>query len=84
MDRESLRPIVAEVVAEVLEKTNVAQSALGNRLMLSESEAAELLGVEKHVLRDARLRGEIHGRLVGKRIFYSRAALLAFSEATGQ
>ena len=36
-------------------------STLGDRLGYPEAEAAALLGIERHVLRDCRLRGEIRG-----------------------
>lgn len=84
LDHEALRPLVSQVVQEVVAQQIGQRDVLGDRLMLSESEAAELLGVQKYVLRDARLRGEIKGRLIGKRIFYSRQALVRFAESTGQ
>ena len=46
------------------------------RIGYPEAEAAELLGIGKHVLRDARLRGEIHATKIGKRIVYSRNELM--------
>ena len=44
----------------------------------TEPEAGALLGIGRHVLRDCRLRGELRGRLVGKRILYERGELLRF------
>lgn len=48
------------------------------RLAYPEAEAAMLLGVARHVLRDARLRGEIKATRIGKRIVYARDELLRF------
>ena len=42
----------------------------------AEPEAAAMFGMKPYVLRDARLRGEISGSKIGKRIFYSRDELL--------
>ena len=54
---------------------------LGGRLAYTEAEAASLVGVERHVLRDARLRHEIEASRVGKRIVYTRDELLRFLHA---
>lgn len=51
-----------------------------NRLAYSESEAASLLGVKPHVLRDVRLRGEIRATRVGGRLAYTRDSLLSYLE----
>ncbi len=50
------------------------------RLLFSEAEAAAKFGVPRHVLRDERLRGNISGCRVGKRVMYSRRALEQFIE----
>lgn len=42
------------------------------------AEAAAAIGVRPHVLRDARLRGQIQGRKVGKKTVYARDELLKF------
>ncbi|OHB71982.1 MAG: hypothetical protein A2V70_18185 [Planctomycetes bacterium RBG_13_63_9] len=82
VDSESdLRPVVEAVVREVLSQRADAEAKLGGRLGFTEPEAAALLGVKQHVLRDARARGEISARRVGRRYIYSRAALLDFLEA---
>lgn len=75
---EDLRPVVLAVVEQVLTSKATTDATLGYRLAFPESEAAALLGVPRHVLRDARLRGEIHGKLIGKKIVYSREALEKF------
>ena len=81
---DDLRPLVATIVAETLRQLAEAERKLPDgRLGFPESEAAQRMGVAQHVLRDARLRGEIKGRRVGKRIVYSRAELLKYLEKTG-
>lgn len=72
---EELRPVITAIVAEVLAQT----SALGDaRLAFTEPEAAGLLGIKPHALRDARLRQEIRATKIGGRIGYSRDELLAY------
>lgn len=78
LDESDLRPLVRAVVAEVLQQTRDDQAKMNGRLGYTEPDAAALLGIQPHVLRDCRRRGEITGRLVGKRIVYSRDALLRF------
>jgi hypothetical protein len=73
-----LDPLVEQVVRRVLEQREAADANLADRLAYSEAEAAALLGVRRHVLRDARLRRELDGAKVGKRIMYTRVELLRF------
>jgi len=69
---------IAEAVANRLQQLADTDSRLGNqdRIGFPEAEAAELLGIPQHVLRDCRLRGEILARKIGKRFVYSRQTLL--------
>lgn len=71
-DHESLRPLVQAIVAETL------ALAGGDRLAYREHEAAELCGMAKNVLRDARLRGELTARRVGKAVYYAKSELQRF------
>ena len=72
--REFARPIIEEVASALL-----ANPIGGNeRLAYTEPEAAELLGIAAHQLRDARLRGEITSTKVGGRIGYERSELIAY------
>lgn len=73
-----LRPLVEVVVAATLERLGDERQRIGDRLAYSEPEAAALLSVRPHVLRDARLRGEIAGFRIGKGIRYERDELLRF------
>ena len=78
-DPEDLQRLIAPIVAEVLGQTDQAQQRLGNgRLAYSEAEAAGLLGIARHSLRDSRLRGELVGTKIGNRIFYEHAELLSY------
>ena len=71
--------IVADTVRETLEQiSNNPEQLPTDRLAFPEDEAARLMGVAKHVLGDARRRGEVVGSLVGKKIVYTRSELLAF------
>lgn len=75
---DDIRPIVAAAVEAVLARRAAGESQLGPRLGFPEAEAAQLLGIEQHVLRDARLRGEINAVRLGRQWIYSRETLLKF------
>lgn len=75
---EDLAPVVRAVVQEVLVAKEAADAKHGARMGHTEAEAAALLGVERHVLRDCRLRGEICAKLVGKKYIYSRLEIERF------
>ena len=77
-DREELRPLVHLAVAEALERLESDRAKLNGKLAFPEAEAAMLLGVKPHVLRDCRRRGELQGAKVGSKIVYTRADLLDF------
>jgi hypothetical protein len=81
LDDGDLEPLITKVVAKVLAQREVNGEKLGDRLAYNEAEAAALLGVKAHVLRDCRLRGELVGSKVGKRVMYSRDTLLKFLAA---
>ena len=80
VDATDLRPLIQTVVAEVLAQSVTDKAKLNGRLGYTEPEAAALLGVARHTLRDCRLRGEISARMVGRRYIYSRDSLLKFLE----
>ncbi|RIK75387.1 MAG: hypothetical protein DCC68_21295 [Planctomycetota bacterium] len=77
IDPTELAPVIRQVVAETLAATAALPA---DRIGHTEAEAAALLGMAKHMLRDARLRGEIKGRRVGKSIYYGRGELIRFLE----
>lgn len=77
-DIRDLTPVIRAVVDHILERREANEQKLGDRLAYSEAEAAELLGLARHQLRDMRLRGEICARKCGKEYRYSRQSLLDF------
>jgi len=54
------------------------ESRFDRRLAFTEPEAAALLGVQRHVLRDLRLNDEIAASRVGRRIVYEVEELRKF------
>ena len=79
-DVETLRPVIQQVVAETVARLEEEHSKSGGRIAYTEPEAAALLGVQAHVLRDLRRLGEIDASKIGKRIVYMRADLIDFLE----
>ena len=80
LDADDLRPLIAKVVTQTLERIDSDRARFAGRLAFSEAEAAAALGVERHVLRDCRLRGEIFARKIGKSYRYTVGSLRAFVE----
>lgn len=81
-DIADLQPVIAAAVRSTLDQLQADGLRTSDRIGYPEPEAAALLGIARHVLRDSRLRGEISARLIGKRYVYSRAALIAYLEGT--
>ena len=72
IDPEAFRPMVKSMMAEVLAQTEADRAKTSSKLAYSEEEAARLLGLEHHQLRDERGRGRItFSRIVGRRIRYT-------------
>ena len=71
-----LQSLLDRAVALGIERYEETQAKLGDRLAFSEAEAAALLGVERHVLRDLRLRGEVAATRINRRVFYQRKSLI--------
>jgi hypothetical protein len=79
VDADALRPIIKDIVAEVVAILEADRSRLGDRLAFSEAEAAALLGLHVHQLRDLRLEGKVAAsKIVGGRIAYQRSDLLRY------
>jgi hypothetical protein len=79
LDPDSLRPLIREVVQEVLSQLESDRAQLNGKLCYSEEEAARLLDLEPHVLRDERRRGKIAAsQIVGRRIRYTREDLIGY------
>lgn len=78
-DESKLVPLIKQVVAEVLREMEHLKKTNTDRLVYSEVEAAGMLGLHRHQLRDIRRRGEIsHTRIVGRRIGYTMSDLVAY------
>jgi hypothetical protein len=76
---EALRPLVQMIVAEVLARTQASSAHVPDRLTFSEPEAAALLGLKPHQLRDERRRGRIGASsIVGRRVRYVREDLIQY------
>lgn len=80
IDPEALRPLVEQVVRVAIERLEAVKGDLDpDRLAYSEPEAAALLGLNTHQLRDERGRGRITASLVvGRRVRYLRSDLIAY------
>jgi hypothetical protein len=79
VDVAALRPLIESVVEATVSRLEAARTALDGKLAYSEEEAARLLGLEPHVLRDERRRGKITAsKIVGRRIRYLREDLTAY------
>src|SRR4051794_7530509 len=77
---DALRELVREVAVQVVAELDRDKASLpAGRLCFPEAEAAPMLGLQQHQLRDERLRGRIaYHRVVGNRVMYSRDDLLAY------
>ena len=73
---DDLRPLVRQVAAEVIDRLRDGEAKINGRLAYPESEAAALLGLPRHSLRDLRLSGQVRASRLGKRVLYSRESLL--------
>ena len=79
IEPDDLRPLIQTIVDKTIERINVAKSKVTDgRIAYPESEAAALIGVASHALRDARLRGELNASRLGKRVVYQRSELLKY------
>lgn len=80
IDAAALAPLVRQIVGEVLAQLEAARAAVPeSKLCYGESEAAALLDLKPHQLRDERLRGRIAAsEIVGRRVRYTRADLMTY------
>jgi Helix-turn-helix domain len=82
LDAEVLDPIIRRVVAETISAMEQDRAGLGDKLAYSEAEAARLLSLHVHQLRDERRRGRIQAAVgPGRKILYGRADLLRYLES---
>lgn len=75
---DDLRAIAAAVADELERRAADNRRLPDDSLGVPEPKAAAMLGIKPHVLRDARRRGEISGRRVGRSVVYEKAALVAW------
>ncbi len=81
LDAATLQPLIKQIVRATLDEIGQERDQLADKLVYSEQEAAKLLGVAYHVLRDERQRGRIQcSHIVGRRVRYSRQDLLDYLE----
>lgn len=80
LDAQALRPIVEEVLNLALARLDAAKAQVpAEPLAYTEARSAELLGMERHQLRDERHRGRITGcKILGRQVRYTREDLLAY------
>ncbi len=78
-DPELLRPIVEAVLAEALARLEADRARFSDKMAYGEPEAARLLSLRVHQLRDERRRGRIEASQgPGRLILYTPAQLLAY------
>ena len=73
LDSDDIRPLVVEIVQQAI-------ALLGpdglNKIAWPEDEAAALVGMQPHQLRDRRLEGLVKAKKVGRSFYYTRDELL--------
>jgi hypothetical protein len=79
MDPSILAPLIHSVVVEVLAQVEADREWLHAKIAYTEAEAARLLSLNPHQLRDERLRGRIVASIgPGRRVLYSRDDLMTY------
>ncbi|MCX7429013.1 MAG: helix-turn-helix domain-containing protein [Planctomycetia bacterium] len=85
IDEAAAERFVEKIVDRVLERTRNQFTRLDGAIGMTEVQAATALGLKRHNLRDARLRGLIRATKVGNRYLYSVESLRRFvGEGGGQ
>lgn len=82
VDPKRLQPLIRQVVTETVVQLEADRAKLNDKLAYSEADAAPLLGLQCHQLRDALLAGKIGcSRIAGRRIRYPREDWLNYLTA---
>jgi hypothetical protein len=82
IDPALIEPIIAAVVAKTIAALDAERAQLNGRLAYPEAEAATLLGLHRHQLRDERLKGRIAASVgPGRKVLYTRQDLLDYLAA---
>jgi hypothetical protein len=76
----ALKPLIEQIASELLTRLRQAEAAVPpGQLAFPQAQAARMLGLNGHQLRDERLRGNIQGcKIVGGRVVYEREELVAY------
>ncbi|GAB4159928.1 MAG: hypothetical protein Tsb009_37250 [Planctomycetaceae bacterium] len=78
-DQADLAPLIEAAVAEAIRQIDETSSLIGGKLAIPEAEAARLLSMNPHQLRDERYEGRIAASVGrGGRILYSKNDLLNY------
>jgi len=72
---DDLKPIVAEAVAQAIEQLRGNELRFAEQFGFPEAQAASLIGVRPHVLRDLRLKGLAKAKRVGRGYLWHRNEL---------
>jgi hypothetical protein len=79
LEPSALTPLIRAVVQETLASMESIRQRVDDRLCYAEPEAAALLGLQPHQLRDERRRGRIKAsQIVGRRVRYLKQDLLDY------
>lgn len=79
LDPTALEPLITAVIERTLARLEDGREQLSDKLAYSEAEAARLLSLNEHQLRDERRRARIQASVgPGKKILYTRSDLLAY------
>lgn len=82
---EQLIDSIADRVFQRIQKHLECSSTIfPTKLTFDEQEAADILGIRKHVLKACRERGEITPTKIGKKWHYTREQLTTFAESGAQ
>lgn len=76
LDHDTLRPLVSEVVRQTVAECHGLFAGDTARLAWREDEAAALIGMQPHQLRDRRLEGLVLATKIGRSWYYCREELM--------
>ena len=79
-DFDNWAPPIERIVAVTLSKQENDAAKHNGKLALDEASAAAACGIQRHALRDARMRGELTGTRPDRRICYEICELRAWME----
>jgi hypothetical protein len=80
LDHKDVQSIAQSVVEGLYQKMQAQPDGAMNEPLLKEQEAARLLNVNRHVLRDARYRDEINCIRIGRAVRYEPSEIEEFKQ----